>query len=48
MLDHVQLVTLVDNLRRVGFVAALGRWLLPSSLIVRNKMSQHARNQVGK
>jgi hypothetical protein len=47
ILSHLLEITLVDNLRRFGVLATLGRWLLPSLTVsVRNKHSNEARRKV--
>jgi hypothetical protein len=49
ILDHLLEVTLVDNLRRFGFLATLGRIVLPSLTVkMREKHSGFSRAKVQK
>lgn len=48
VLEHLYLINLVDNLRRVGWIARLFGCLVPASLIRRNRNSQYSRRLVGK
>ncbi|KAL2829469.1 cytochrome P450 [Aspergillus cavernicola] len=47
ILDHLVEISLVDNLRRIGILAKLGRWFLPwLTTSVRNKHSGYSRAKV--
>ncbi|RYP76857.1 hypothetical protein DL769_003543 [Monosporascus sp. CRB-8-3] len=48
ILEHLYFITLADNLRRIGTIAKVFRYLVPSSLIVLNQNSQYSRKQVEK
>ncbi|KAL0764153.1 hypothetical protein CaCOL14_013206 [Colletotrichum acutatum] len=44
--SHLYFITLVDNLRRLPFVARVARVLFPSTLAVQNQNSQYSRKKV--
>ncbi|KAK1689331.1 cytochrome P450 [Colletotrichum godetiae] len=46
IVSHLYFITLVDNLRRLPFVARLTRVLFPSTLAVQNQNSQYSRKKV--
>ena len=46
IVSHLYFITLIDNLRRLPFVATLTRLLFPSTLAMQNKNSQYARQKV--
>ncbi|KAK1517728.1 BCL4p [Colletotrichum costaricense] len=46
IVSHLYFITLVDNLRRLPFVATVARVLLPSTLAVQNQNSQYSRKKV--
>ncbi|KAK1477672.1 BCL4p [Colletotrichum tamarilloi] len=46
IVSHLYFITLVDNLRRLPFVATIARVLLPSTLAVQNQNSQYSRKKV--
>ncbi|CAJ2506368.1 Uu.00g004980.m01.CDS01 [Anthostomella pinea] len=47
ILQHVQEITLVDNLRRFELLTGFSKWLLPSLFMsIRSKHSQYSRDQV--
>ncbi|KAK1638560.1 cytochrome P450, partial [Colletotrichum phormii] len=46
IVSHLYFITLVDNLRRLPFVARLIRVLFPSTLAVQNQNSQYSRKKV--
>ncbi|TGJ83736.1 hypothetical protein E0Z10_g5024 [Xylaria hypoxylon] len=48
VLQHLYLVTLIDNIRRIGWVAKAFGLLIPSSLLTRNQNSAFSRQQVEK
>ncbi|KAI0474770.1 cytochrome protein [Xylaria cf. heliscus] len=49
ILDHLQEITLVDNLRRFKFLATLGKWIVPSLTVrVREKHTGYSRAKVQK
>lgn len=48
VLEHLYFINLVDNLRRVGWIARCFGCLVPASLIRRNQNSQYSRRQVEK
>ncbi|KAI8623346.1 cytochrome P450 monooxygenase [Xylariaceae sp. FL1651] len=49
ILEHLLEITLVDNLRRIPFLATLGRWILPSLTVqVREKHTGYSREKVEK
>ncbi|KAF3760420.1 hypothetical protein M406DRAFT_52939 [Cryphonectria parasitica EP155] len=49
ILKHLFEVTLVDNLRRIKILAAIGRWLLPSlTIAVREEHAMYSRAKVNK
>ncbi|PKX94106.1 cytochrome P450 [Aspergillus novofumigatus IBT 16806] len=48
IVEHLYFITLVDNLRRIGAIATLFRYLIPSSVLTQSKNSQYSRNQVEK
>ncbi len=48
ILEHLYLITIIDNLRRIALIATLFRYLIPSSVLVQNKNSRYSRNQVEK
>ncbi|KAI0169620.1 cytochrome P450 [Hypoxylon sp. FL1284] len=48
VLDHLYMITLIDNLRRIGWLANIFGRLIPSSLLVRNQNSVYSRQQVEK
>ncbi|TEA19177.1 Cytochrome P450 monooxygenase BOT4 [Colletotrichum sidae] len=46
IVSHLYFITLIDNLRRLPFVARLARLLFPSALAVQNQNSQYSRRKV--
>ncbi|KAI0835729.1 cytochrome P450 [Hypoxylon sp. FL0890] len=48
ILEHLYFVTLIDNLRRIGWLANVFGYLIPSSLLTRNQNSVYSRQQVEK
>ncbi|KAE8150222.1 cytochrome P450 [Aspergillus avenaceus] len=46
VLSHIYFITFVDNLARIGSIATLFRYLVPSSVLVQNRISRYAREQV--
>ncbi|KAL8898400.1 MAG: hypothetical protein Q9207_006723 [Kuettlingeria erythrocarpa] len=48
ILEHLYLITVADNLRRLPLVTTLTTWLLPSTIATRNQNSQFSRQQVAK
>ncbi|KAI3333250.1 cytochrome P450 [Ustulina deusta] len=46
--EHVYLVTVADNLSRLGALATMLKWLIPSRMVVQNQNSRYSRNQVEK
>ncbi|KAK2616579.1 hypothetical protein QQS21_000402 [Conoideocrella luteorostrata] len=46
IVSHLYFITLIDNLRRLPFVASLAKLLFPSTLAVQNKNSRYARQKV--
>ncbi|KAK1485013.1 BCL4p [Colletotrichum cuscutae] len=46
IVSHLYFITLVDNLRRLPFVARVARVLFPSTLAVQNQNSQYSRKRV--
>ncbi|KAK2030383.1 cytochrome P450 [Colletotrichum zoysiae] len=46
IVSHLYFITLIDNLRRLPFVARLARLLFPSTLAVQNQNSQYSRKKV--
>ncbi|KAK1724060.1 cytochrome P450 [Colletotrichum acutatum] len=46
IVSHLYFITLVDNLRRLPFVARVARVLFPSTLAVQNQNSQYSRKKV--
>ncbi|KAE8143178.1 cytochrome P450 [Aspergillus pseudotamarii] len=46
--DHLYLITLIDNLSRLPFVATIAKIVFPSTLVVQNQNSQYSRAQVEK
>ncbi|KAF4910857.1 Cytochrome P450 monooxygenase BOT4 [Colletotrichum fructicola] len=46
IVSHLYFITLIDNLRRLPFVARLARLLFPSTLAVQNQNSQYSRRKV--
>ncbi|KAK8080612.1 Cytochrome P450 [Apiospora hydei] len=48
VLEHVYFITIVDNIRRIGWLAAALGFLIPSALLTRNQNSAYSRQQVEK
>ncbi|KAF9873289.1 BCL4p [Colletotrichum karsti] len=48
VLEHLYVITLLDNLRRVGCLSTLARLLIPAWIITKNQNSSYARQQVEK
>ncbi|KAI1305539.1 cytochrome P450 [Xylaria venustula] len=48
VLEHLYFITLIDNLRRIGWLAKIFGMLIPSSLLTRNQNSTYSRQQVKK
>ncbi|KAI1128171.1 cytochrome P450 [Nemania abortiva] len=48
VLEHLYFITLIDNLRRIGWLAKMFGFLIPSSLLTRNQNSTFSRQQVEK
>ncbi|KAI9368157.1 cytochrome P450 [Aspergillus egyptiacus] len=48
IVEHLYLITLADNLRRIGLIAALFKLVVPSFLLLQNQNSRYSRNQVEK
>ncbi|KAK8052038.1 hypothetical protein PG993_003423 [Apiospora rasikravindrae] len=48
VLEHLYFITLVDNLRRIGWLATAFGFLIPSALLTRNQNSAYSRQQVQK
>ncbi|KAJ8113034.1 hypothetical protein ONZ43_g5250 [Nemania bipapillata] len=48
VLEHLYFVTLIDNLRRIGWLAKVFGFLIPASLLTRNQNSTFSRQQVDK
>ncbi|KAI6082029.1 cytochrome P450 [Hypoxylon rubiginosum] len=48
VLEHLYFITLIDNLRRIGWLAKTVGYLIPSSLLTRNQNSVYSRQQVEK
>ncbi|KAF7922013.1 uncharacterized protein EAE98_008224 [Botrytis deweyae] len=48
VLEHLYIITLFDNLRRIGWLAKLAGLLIPASLVTRNQNSNYSRQQVEK
>ncbi|OTA61603.1 cytochrome P450 [Hypoxylon sp. EC38] len=48
ILEHVYFINLIDNVRRIGWLAKLFGYLIPSSLLTRNQNSAYSRQQVEK
>jgi hypothetical protein len=48
VLEHLYVITLFDNLRRIGWLAKLAGLLIPASLLTRNQNSNYSRQQVEK
>lgn len=48
IVEHLYLITLADNLRRIGIIAKVFEHLMPSALLVQNQNSRYSRNQVEK
>ncbi|EGX94777.1 Cytochrome P450 [Cordyceps militaris CM01] len=46
IVNHLYFITLIDNLRRLPFVATLARLFFPSTLAMQNKNSQFSRQKV--
>ncbi|KAI1404833.1 cytochrome P450 [Hypoxylon fuscum] len=46
--EHIYLITLVDNISRIGALASLLKWLIPSRVVVQNQNSRYSRRQVEK
>ncbi|KAK1851623.1 benzoate 4-monooxygenase cytochrome p450, partial [Colletotrichum chrysophilum] len=45
-LEHLFIVTLIDNLRRIGWVSKLARRLIPTWIVTNNQHSNYSRQQV--
>ncbi|KAF4914570.1 Cytochrome P450 monooxygenase BOT4 [Colletotrichum viniferum] len=45
-LEHLYIVTLIDNLRRIGWVSELARLLTPTWIVTNNQHSNYSRQQV--
>ncbi|KAH0443053.1 hypothetical protein CcaCcLH18_01166 [Colletotrichum camelliae] len=45
-LEHLYIVTLIDNLRRIGWVSKLARLLIPTWIVTNNQHSNYSRQQV--
>ncbi|KAL8634030.1 hypothetical protein Q9189_000276 [Teloschistes chrysophthalmus] len=48
IVDHLYFITVFDNLRRIGFLATIFGWLVPSSTLTQNKQARYSRNMVEK
>ncbi|EMR90855.1 putative benzoate 4-monooxygenase cytochrome p450 protein [Botrytis cinerea BcDW1] len=48
VLEHLYIITLLDNLRRIGWLAKLAGLLIPASLVTKNQNSNYSRQQVEK
>ncbi|KAI0466982.1 cytochrome P450 [Xylaria cf. heliscus] len=48
VMDHIYFITVVDNLRRIGWLAKAFSFLIPSSVLTRNRNSTFSRQQVEK
>jgi hypothetical protein len=48
VLEHLYFITLIDNLRRIGWLAKIFGSLIPASLLTRNQNSNFSRQQVEK
>ncbi|KAJ5058638.1 cytochrome P450 [Bipolaris maydis] len=46
LVSHLYFITLIDNLRRLPFVAGLAKLLFPSTLAVQNQNSQYSRRKI--
>lgn len=47
-LEHLYIVTLIDNLRRIGWMSKLARLLIPTWIVTNNQHSNYSRQQVEK
>ncbi|KAI4107532.1 MAG: hypothetical protein L6R37_001492 [Teloschistes peruensis] len=48
IVDHLYFITVFDNLRRIGFLATIFGWLVPSSTLTQNKQARYSRDMVEK
>ncbi|GJC85380.1 trichothecene C-15 hydroxylase [Colletotrichum liriopes] len=48
VLEHLYVITLFDNLRRIGWLAKLAGLLVPASIVTSNQNSNYSRQQVEK
>ncbi|KAI0145606.1 cytochrome P450 [Xylariaceae sp. FL1272] len=48
VLEHLYIITLIDNLRRIGWLARIFGILIPAYLLTRNQNSNYSRQQVEK
>ncbi|KAI2605294.1 cytochrome P450 [Hypoxylon fragiforme] len=48
VLEHLYVITLFDNLRRIGWLAKAAGYLIPASLMTKNQNSVYSRQQVEK
>ncbi|OHW97441.1 benzoate 4-monooxygenase cytochrome p450 [Colletotrichum incanum] len=48
VLEHLYVITLFDNLRRIGWLAKLAGLLVPASVLTSNQNSNYSRQQVEK
>ncbi|KAL8964069.1 MAG: hypothetical protein Q9183_004727 [Haloplaca sp. 2 TL-2023] len=46
IIEHLYFITLFDNLRRIGAIATLFRYLVPSTTLTQNKQSRYSREMV--
>ncbi|KAJ8113161.1 hypothetical protein ONZ43_g5216 [Nemania bipapillata] len=46
--EHLYLITLADNLSRIGALATAFKWFIPSRMVVQNQNSRYSRSQVEK
>jgi hypothetical protein len=48
IVEHLYVITLIDNLRRIGPVATLFRYVMPKWVLTQNQNSRYSREQVEK
>lgn len=46
ILNHMYIITLIDNLRRLPLVVTLTKLLFPSTFALRNRNSEYSRQKV--
>ncbi|KAL3483005.1 cytochrome P450 [Aspergillus germanicus] len=48
IVEHLYVITLIDNLRRIGPIATLFRYVMPKWVLTQNQNSRYSREQVEK